>query len=181
MALLRPLDLSVEGHYGSNTKARISTSGLTRILTERYGFMIKTRRVECTLLSSRSRFSLRDIGPILVRISEVLTILDLAFHALRSALSIPRVSFPKELGLSLGISKVSFSCLTSHSRVTPCWVKVVRFPMICEGFWMNYDSRSVRPRIWRISFGVFGADQFPTVLDKLPEYSRISTSLNSVS
>ena len=42
---------------------------------------------------------------------------------------------------------------------------------------MDYDSRSARPRIWRISVGVFGADKFPTVLDKLTEYSRISTSL----
>ena len=57
-ALLRPLDLLVEGHYSSNTKARISTSGLARVLTERYGFSIEMRRVECTLLSSRSRSSL---------------------------------------------------------------------------------------------------------------------------
>ena len=35
-ALLGSFDLSVEGHYGSNTKAWISTSGLTRVLTERY-------------------------------------------------------------------------------------------------------------------------------------------------
>ena len=58
MAFLRPLDLSVEGHYGSNTKARISTSALARVLTERYGFTIEMRRVESTLLSSRSRSSL---------------------------------------------------------------------------------------------------------------------------
>ena len=42
---------------------------------------------------------------------------------------------------------------------------------------MDYDSRSARPSIWRISVGVYGADKFPTVLDKLTEYSRISTSL----
>ena len=84
MAFLRPLDLSVEGHYDSNTKARISTSGLARVLTERYGFTIEMRKVESMLLSSRSRSSLRDTRLILVRISEVLSILDLAFHALRS-------------------------------------------------------------------------------------------------
>ena len=42
---------------------------------------------------------------------------------------------------------------------------------------MDYDSRSTRPRIRRISVGVYGVDKFSTVLDKLKEYSNFPTSL----
>ena len=42
---------------------------------------------------------------------------------------------------------------------------------------MNYDSRSVRPRIWRMNVGASGVKKMPNGFEKLKEYSKFPTLL----